>query len=538
MKKLTFDCGCSFNTLGETSDGRPRVDWTPDFNTLNYDCSDTWDLISSGNTVGVFQLESRLGSSLAKRLKPTCMEHLAGLAAIIRPGCLDAEYDGKSITHHYIDKKNGDEETECMHDALSSTLEPTYMEIIYQESIMKIAKDVAGFTPEQANDLRKAIGKKNVEKLGAMREEFVANSAATLGEAMATQLFDMIEKSGRYSFNKSHSVSYAINSYMSAYIKTHFPLQFYAAYLNNAQHGQKPFEKIRQLVRDAKENDVYVSTPNLSLKNKNFHIHKDLVYYGLSSVKGIGERALEKLFDAVDLAEEELGVSLKDMAWMDVIRSIYFKISHSVMEILIQSGAFDYLGLQRQFLMYEISIVKRLTKRQRIYFLKFSENTLAETLQTMYNEGVGRDKSSYNKKQHGQLQDYIVMLASPPMSSTDTARTKAAKEMELLGLPISCLSIDDKMTTIPTHDIGDFTMCPGVATIKVIVERLKEHVDKKGNTMAFVSVMDGTGTMDVTIFSRTYDECRDDIYENAELLLTGKPGRDKKMIVETVETLY
>ena len=201
--KINFDCGCSFDA--KKLDKLLQINYHSSFIDLN--CSKTWKLISDGNTKGVFQLESRLGQSMAKKLKPNDIEQLSALISIMRPGCLEAIRDGKSVSNHYIDKKNGLESVDYFHPALEPSLKTTYGEMIYQEQAMQIAKDIAGFNLQEADMLRKAIGKKKPEEMSKIKTKFMdgCNRTAIVSQKEAEQIFGWIEKSQRYSFNKSHS---------------------------------------------------------------------------------------------------------------------------------------------------------------------------------------------------------------------------------------------------------------------------------------------------------------------------------------------
>ena len=197
---------------------------------MNFACSRTWELISDGNTKGCFQLESRLGQTMAKKLKPENIEQLAGLISILRPGCLEAYRDGKSVSNHYIDKKNGLESIDYFHPSLEESLKSTYSEMVYQEQAMQIAQKIAGFDLKEADMLRKAIGKKKPEEMAKVKFKFMEGSqkVGLLSISQSEEIFSWIEKSQRYSFNKSHAVSYAINAYLSAFTKAHFPKIFFA----------------------------------------------------------------------------------------------------------------------------------------------------------------------------------------------------------------------------------------------------------------------------------------------------------------------
>ena len=166
MKKFAYSCGCSFDLLDQN---KTNIAFNPINNQINLDCPKTWNLISDGNTKGCFQLESRLGRSMAKKLKPQNIEQLSALISILGPGCLEAVRDGKTVSSHYIDKKNGKESVDYYHPALESILKKTYGEMIYQEQAMEIAKEIAGFDLQEADNLRKAIGKKKPEEMSKLK---------------------------------------------------------------------------------------------------------------------------------------------------------------------------------------------------------------------------------------------------------------------------------------------------------------------------------------------------------------------------------
>lgn len=203
-KSLQFSCGCKFPIIGD-KDGEPLIDFDPINQDLNFDCQKTWSLISDGNTKGCFQLESRLGRSMAKKLKPTNIEQLSALISIMRPGSLEAYRDGKSISNHYIDKKNGQESLDYFHSSLEPALKSTYGEMIYQEQAMQIVQTIAGFDLQEADMLRKAIGKKKPEEMAKIKKKFIsgAKKINILNKEQAEEVFSWIEKSQRYSFNKS-----------------------------------------------------------------------------------------------------------------------------------------------------------------------------------------------------------------------------------------------------------------------------------------------------------------------------------------------
>lgn len=201
MKQYNFPCGCKFDVIEETGD-TVRIGLNPDLEELPLTCQRTWDFISAGDTKGVFQLEKQ--GHAAKKLKPDNIEHLSALIAIIRPGCAESYVDGKSVTQHYMDRKHGREEVTYYHPSLIPALKSTYGLLVYQEQAMQIVKDLAGFNLLEADNLRKAIGKKKPEEMAKVKTMFLEKAKALniVSEEEAIEIFNRIEKSQRYSFNK------------------------------------------------------------------------------------------------------------------------------------------------------------------------------------------------------------------------------------------------------------------------------------------------------------------------------------------------
>ena len=220
---------------------------------LKFDDEVTWELICVGRTKGVFQLESNLGRSWAKRVQPKNIEELAALISIIRPGTLKAIQDGKSMTQRFVDRKNGSEEITYLHESLEPILKGTQGVLVYQEQAMKIVQQLAGFNLQEADDLRKAIGKKKADLMAKVKKKFLKGAIVEkiVSEEEAEEIFSWIEASSRYSFNKSHAVSYAICAYWSAYAKAHHPLEFYCSYLKHSGGKPDPQQEVRELVNDA-----------------------------------------------------------------------------------------------------------------------------------------------------------------------------------------------------------------------------------------------------------------------------------------------
>jgi hypothetical protein len=223
MSELYYemDCGCRFKQYGtniKENDGLPPI--SIDFYNLP-NCPKVWDLLATGKTKGVFQLESNLGQGWAEKVSPKNIDEIAALSAILRPSCMDAFIGDKNITQHYADRKNKREEVESLHPSLDKILENNQQLIIYQEDALRIAKEIAGFSGVKAEVLRYAIGKKIADKMRSLKIDFIEGciSHSGLKKEDAETIFDIIEKSQSYSFNLSHSVAYSYTTYATAFVK-------------------------------------------------------------------------------------------------------------------------------------------------------------------------------------------------------------------------------------------------------------------------------------------------------------------------------
>ena len=218
---------------------------------IDYRDEKTWDLFKDGKTKGIFQLESNLGRSWSKKLQPENLEELAALIALIRPGCLKAVIDGKSMTKRFVDRKHKNEEVTYLHESLEEILKPTYGVLVYQEQSMRISQKLAGFDLKKADDLRKAIGKKKADLMAKIKDDFIegCQEVGVVNSETATEIFSWIEKSSRYSFNKSHAVAYAVDSYWSAWYKANHVKEFFLSYLYYANEKQDPHQEVYELVK-------------------------------------------------------------------------------------------------------------------------------------------------------------------------------------------------------------------------------------------------------------------------------------------------
>jgi DNA polymerase-3 subunit alpha len=529
--RISFSCGCSFDAE-KTDSGLIKTVF--DINNISLECSRTWDLISSGNTKGVFQLESRLGQSMAKKLKPENIEQLSALISIMRPGCLEAFRDGKSVSNHYIDKKNGEESLDFFHPSLEKILKTTYGEMIYQEQAMEIAKDIAGFDLQEADMLRKAIGKKKPEEMAKIKSKF-KNGCSVSGEVSdneAEQIFGWIEKSQRYSFNKSHAVSYALNAYISAYTKSHFPEIFFLSYLRLAKDKIKPQEEILDLIVNAKSMDIFVLGPDIRLKNEEFGIYDKKIYFGLTNIKNVGSSVFIKLFSIIE------NLDLQNMSFAEILLKVLLEINSSSAKSLILSGALDYLKISRSKMLREFDLFSQLTKKETEkccdimnIFPKYSTFDILNT--------VVLQENKINKNRKKKILSILEQIKNPPYSLEDSIEWISDNEKELLGISITCSKTDSYNTSYTNADCNLISSFDCNKQFYLVAEINSSNVikTKRGNNpgqdMCFIKLSDSYGTIDCVVFPETYKEYKELLIPGRVLVFNGqKSKKDNTPIIK------
>lgn len=525
-----YDCGCSFNIKDNN-----KLIFDADIDLLNLECQRTWALLSEGNTKGCFQLESRLGRSMAKKLKPENIEQLSALIAILRPGCLEAIRDGKSVTNHYIDKKNGDESVDYFHPALEPILKSTYGEMIYQEQAMEIAKVIAGFDLQEADLLRKAIGKKNPEQMAIIKTKFIigAKKMEIVSDADAEQIFSWIEKSQRYSFNKSHSISYAMNSYLSAYSKAHFPRMFFASYLRFAKDKIDPQSEIKELIQNASEMNIEVMTPDIRNLNEYFMLQNKKIYFGLTDIKGLGKSVFDKLKSIVE------NIPLSSIEWLDLLILVLLNINSSAAKSLIESGATKFIPLSRSKMLFDLNIFSDLTRKELLFITENKDKYTTCVEAITYLLAYGK----VNKNRRIILESLLKTLINPPYSLEDSTEWLSDSENNTLGYNITCSRVDMYDISMTNTTCKDFKNRQGKNNLIVGGEIDFINVTKtkngknKGSEMSFLTLTDNTGSLDsIVLFPEQYAKYKHILFPNNVVILKGARSRDNNSFI--VEKAY
>ncbi len=445
----------------------------PNFNIRKIPMDDkaAFDLLSRGETVAVFQVESRGFQDLLRRARPESIEDLTAIIALYRPGPIQS-----GMLEDYVARKQGRRRVEYFLPQLKDVLEETYGVVVYQEQVMKIAQVVAGFTASEADMLRRAMGKKKKDVMAENKEKFVRGAQERgIPAEMASELFDKLAKFAGYGFNKSHATAYAVLAYRTAYLKARYPLEFMTANLM-AEFGNT--DRVAALIREAHRLNIEVEPPDINVSDVNFRIEGDKIVYGLAALKNVGWSAAE-----IIVRERKKRGPFKSFDdFLDRILSK--KVNKKVVESLIKAGAFD----------------------------RFNENR-AELLEYM----KARKAKNGQSAMMGTLFD--APLSKPSGKSTAVKwdmDTKMAFEKEALGY---------YLTTHPLKKyIGLLNAFPGIVTsssfketmlenggdhrayIVGVLSRMKRKKDRQGRPYAILTFADFEGEYQVTIFADLFEQ--------------------------------
>lgn len=506
-----------------------------DFDINDFNDQEVWNYICSGRTKGVFQLESNLGRHWSKQLQPKSISELAALISLIRPGCLRAYVDGKSMTQHYCDRKAGKDKVIYQHGSLESILSETYGVLVYQEQSMMIAQKLAGFDLKEADALRKAIGKKKADLMEQVKGQFLEGSEklGVVSKEIAQEIFGWIEKSNRYAFNKSHAVSYAINAYWSAYCKLYRPVRFYVTYLNHAYRKPDSQREMKELIIDAKGNDIDVYPPRLNYLFKDFTDDNGKIVFGISHVKNVGDAECAKI------AKVKSEHDITKFTWLDCLMEMIYngKVNKRAAISLMSVGAFngEKNHTDRKTMLYEFDSWQQFTAREQQYiynnYKKFTK--LYDCVEDMLLN------FKLTSKRQQAIADINQALANPFYGVKDSVATIAQDEESLMGCSLTCNRVDD------TEEASYATMCrdiangaiTGKANIVVSISSVRQYKTKKGKNpgqlMAFICAEDSSGMLDsITIFPEAFEEYKDLLVNGNTVLINGEVSkRDKTSII-------
>lgn len=506
-----------------------------DITQISFDDPKVWEMIGEGKTKGCFQIESHLGKTWSQKLKPQNIEELAALISIIRPGTLKA-YDkkGKQMTQKFVDCKFGIEEIESLYEPIDHILKETYGIIVYQEQAMRIAQIMANFNESEADDLRKAIGKKLADLMKEVRAKFINGCAKNnVPHDKAEEVFDIIEKSARYSFNKSHAIGYAFVAYWCAYLRCYYPKEFFKHWLRNSDDKMDTDFERKQLIMAAKAENINIKGPTVKYLQDNFFWADDSIYFGLVNVKNVGKAHLDKLRQF----EQDLSKS-----WTHIVFNVLPNVNKRAVENLIKVGAFAGYKKSRNEMLHEFSCVSQLTNKELESIQKnfsYNDKEVIDVITEFAMLGVKKNGGYISSERRlDKVQDIISRLRNPGRSLEDNPASYAKIEEKLLGCSIN----HSELTACAKASHAD-TTCKeildgkkGVSFVAGVIKKFKEHTTKNKDKMAFLTIEDDECELDnIVVFPDVYKNCMDILYEDATVLISGevKP-KETSFIVKEV----
>ncbi|MBI4991610.1 MAG: DNA polymerase III subunit alpha [Candidatus Harrisonbacteria bacterium] len=479
-----------------------------DIGQIPLDDKKTFELLQAADTTGVFQLESSGMRRYLKELRPNELEDIIAMVALYRPGPMD-------LIPQYIKRKFGKERITYLHPKLEPILKKTYGVAIYQEQLMQIARDLAGFTLAEADTLRKAVGKKIKSLLDEQAQKMVNGMIANgIAKNVAEQIWQWFEPFARYGFNRSHAACYAMIAYRTAYLRARYPIEFYTSLFNN-EAGD--VERIAFLISEAKKADIAVLPPDINKSLANFTPEESGIRFGLLAIKNVGQNIVEAI-----VAERQKGGPFKNL--VDLLQRVEHKdLNKKSFESLLKCGALDDLGIERN---------AGLTNMEEI--INFA-GTLRKSKKTSQFSLFGQTHVSANA---------LKLKSCPPA----TQQEKLTWEKELLGLYISDHPLNrhkEVMSEYGVQEIKNLLLTNSSAgerksRIAGIIAKVQKINTKLGQPMVFAKVEDLSNTMEVIVFSDTLARTLPMWRENNIVMVSGKMSwrnGEPKFICDNVREL-
>lgn len=471
-----------------------------DIDNIDFYDNETYEMLARGETLGVFQFESPGMQQYLKQLKPSNLEDLSAMNALYRPGPMDN-------IPEYIDRKFGKKPIKYLHPIMEKSLKTTYGIIVYQEQVMQLVRDLAGFSLAQADILRRAMGKKNKEVMNKMKPVFMEGIKANgIDETLGEEIFELIQKFADYGFNKSHSLAYSYLAFQTAWLKCHYTAEFLAANMTAEINNLK---KVVSFIEEAKKFGIEVLPPDINRSLATFTVVDNKIYFGLAGIKNVGLTGVETIIEARNQKPFE---SIFDFASRVDTRLI----NKRALEALICAGAFDSIHPnQRASLFESIDVI--------LNFAKFKKDNEENNSVSLFGE---------NEK---------ITLVEPTLKEVPewSQKEKLAKEKEVLEYYVSGHPLNEYFPVInsfQTLKLGDHESQLIGNNVRVcgIITGVNEKMDKKQKTFAFVRLEDFTGYAECLLWSDVYNSNIEKLYEGAVVMFIGKSELEQEKLKITV----
>lgn len=461
-----------------------------DIETIPLDDAKTCTMLAVGDTSGVFQMESSGMTNLVKDLKPERFDDLIPLVALYRPGPL-----GSGMVSDFIDSRHGKKEVTYLHPLLEPILQDTFGVILYQEQVMQIASTLAGFTLGQADLLRRAMGKKKHEVLAAQRESFLKGAAERgIDSQLAQDVFELMTHFADYGFNKSHSAAYALVAYQTAYLKAHYPQEFYAALLTSVMGTN---DKVGYYIEECRRRGIAVLPPDINASGKSFSVDGEAIRFGLAGVKNAGGNALESIIKA----REKGG---KFTTLVDFCSRVDMRVVNKrVIESLIKCGAFDSLQARRSQLLHVLE-------------------QAVEVAACRQKDAASGQLGLFGDDTLECVHD-VILPDVPEMPQEQIL----ALEKEITGFYVTGHPLDkyraklEAMPSLGSLAEGQYTDGQ-LIRVGGLIASAKRITTKNGSMMCFVNLEDFTGQVEVIVFPKVFEKTGRLIAPDLPVMVSGR----------------
>jgi DNA polymerase-3 subunit alpha len=509
-----------------------------DIDNLDFGDKEVYEMLSAGHTAGVFQLESAGMTSFMKELKPSNIEDVIAGISLYRPGPMD-------FIPAYIKGKENPDGITYLHPKLEKILAPTYGCIVYQEQVMQIVMELAGYSLGRSDLVRRAMSKKKADVMEQERYNFVYGNeelgvpgciSRGVTEEIANEIFDEMTDFAKYAFNKSHAAAYAVVAFQTAYLKCHYPVEYMAALISSVSGSNT---KIANYIQSCKSLGIKVLPPDINKGRGDFSVAGTAIRYGLSAIKSVGE-------GVTDVIRQEVLDNGEFKSLEDFIKRLSNKEANKrTIESFINAGAMDCFGYNRNQLLtvYE-DVIAQISKQKKneisgqMSIMDFLEPEERASFEVHYPDVKEFPKEELLAREKEMLGVYI--SGHPLDDYRDIIELKADIKSSDFVIEESDEGAD---ASVATDDMEQSGM-PKVRdnqeyTIGGMIEAVTVKTTKRGDNMAFVTLEDLYGTMELIVFPREYNRYRDKLVKNAKILVTGRASvseRDAKLILSTLET--
>jgi DNA polymerase-3 subunit alpha len=488
---------------------------------------DVFQMVARGFTKGIFQIESHLGKTWCKKVKPQTLGEWSDIIALIRPAVLDT-----GMADTYITNKNQGR-IEYIHDDLAKVLETTYGILLYQEQAIEMVKQLAGYSLSDADNLRKAIGKKLPEVMAQHKDKFAEGMKEHgYSQEETEKLWTLLEAGAGYSFNRSHSAGYAMLGYVMAWYKKHYPLEFFLAMLQMSVNEQKSQEEISELYYDAKNYGIEIRPPDIRKANFDFEIYDGVIYYGMGHIKGIG-KTNEKKIKLLQTADTPTNLRY-------IINR--YNIGHALLETLIMAGAFDFMVKQfyesRLHMVREFEVFYLLTPKRR--------QAVEEIINSMHTSNgniTSTDEIPFIKAARIWLQDKEEKVRNDKIKEVINGEVVidiekiAQAEKDALGIAIIYCQTQAYQSSSRTIGVGELQRgAHSNIDYEVLACQHNIRVIEKGDkTFIMFQIYDNEGFFPAAMFSEAFNEYYQTLKSAPVVLLAGKISGYGSFVVNKCE---